>query len=235
MVNCQFFRPCKKVMVCLFCCIVFFVSNSGCSVKGDHYQEITHQKQKKDILNTVADLYPDQFKAMHRVILTLSGKDYVLNGYLSVNRLNRELKLIAQNDLGGIVFDVHYIENIKNKIHNNIRLIKNEWLEKSLLRDLKTLYLLEPHLSDTVFADRRGRFILSRKEGLVTKKMIFRPIKKQAQYRLREIIHLKNGKRIYFINFEYGKQGENSYPEFIFIKDTRMRYSLKIYVQYFML
>ncbi|MEN8210354.1 MAG: hypothetical protein ABFR31_01435 [Thermodesulfobacteriota bacterium] len=171
---------------------------------------------------------------MHRVILTLSGKDYVLNGYLSVNRPNRELKLIAQNDLGGIIFDVHYIENIEQQIYNNLKSIKNEWLRKSLLRDIRTIYLLESCSSDTLFSDQQGNFILSREQGILTEELIFKPVKEETRYRLHGIRHLKNGKSVYQVDFEYGTKDNIYYPEFIFIKDTRMRYSLRINVQYFM-
>lgn len=233
MVNDQFYKSLLKAAACLFYCMVFISICTGCSLKKTPYQEIIHKKQKDTILNSINGLYPDRFKAIHRVILTLSGKDYVLNGYLSVNRPNRELKLIAQNDLGGIIFDVHYIENIEQQIHNNLKLIKNEWLRKSLLRDLKTLYLLESCSSDTLFLDQLGNFILSREQGILTEELVFKSFKEQPRYRLYKIRHLKSRKLVYQVDFEYGTKGNILYPEFIFIKDTKMRYSLRINIQYF--
>ena len=53
--------------------LIFDSGVGGLSV----FQEIIHKKQKDDIFNSLNGLYPDRFKAMHRVILTLSGKDYV--------------------------------------------------------------------------------------------------------------------------------------------------------------
>lgn len=234
MVNDQFYKSLFKTAACFFYCMIFVSIFTGCSLKEIPYQEIIHKKQKDTILNSINGLYPDRFKAIHRVILTISGKDYVLNGFLSVNRPNREFTLIAQNDLGGIIFDVHYIENIEQQIHNNLKSIKNEWLRKSLLRDLKALYLLKACSSDTLFSDQQGNFVVSREQGTLTEELIFKPVEEQARYQLNGIRHLKNGRSVYQIDFEYGTQDNIYYPEFILIKDTKMRYSLRINIQYFM-
>lgn len=203
----------------------------GCSMKNPQPQEVILENQRNDINNSVADLYPDSFKAVHRVILTLFGSDYVLNGYLSVNRPNREFKLIAQNDLGGIVFDIHYIENKKQQIQNNLKSIKNEWLVKSLLRDLKNIYLLTSFPSDKMFINQHEDIILSQKQGSLTRELIFK-LKKKMRYRLCEIRHLNNREIVYWVNLEYGTKAGASYPEIILIKDKRMKYSLRMKVQY---
>jgi hypothetical protein len=234
MVNDQFYRSLLKAAACLFYCMIFICIYTGCSLKETPDQEIVYKKQKNTILKSINDLYPDRFKAIHRVILTFSKKNYVLNGYLSVNRSNREIRLIVQNDLGGIIFDVYYIENTVQQIHNNLKLIKNEWLRQSLLRDIKTLYLLKSCSSETLFLDQQGNFILSREQGMLTEELIFKPVKAQTRYQLHGIRHLKNGKPVYKVDFEYGTNGESYYPEFILIKDTKMRYSLRINIQYLM-
>ncbi|MDA3915354.1 MAG: hypothetical protein PF690_00070 [Deltaproteobacteria bacterium] len=207
---------------------------SGCSLHKIQQMEIIDLKLKNDINNNITDLYPDRFKAIHRVILTLAEKNYVLNGYLFIDRPRREIKLIAQNDLGGIVFDVHFIKNVEKTIHVNVNTIKQKWIENSVLRDLEILYLTESLVSPTLFSDQHGNLILSQKDSQITQEFIYKQIHKPVQYRLKEIRHWKNGQCIYIVNFKYGTVSNNLYPEVILIKDTKMKYNLQINVRYFM-
>lgn len=223
----------KKKMVALWCAVLIFIS-SGCSVHKSRRIEIGDTNLKNDINCSITGLYPDKFKAIHRVILTLAERSYVLNGYLSVDRLNREIKLIAQNELGGIVFDVDLIENGEKKIHTNINAIKKQWLEKSVLRDLETLYLAKPFFSPALFSDQHENFILSQKEGRITREYWYKQFQISEQYQLNEIRHLKNGHSIYTVKFKYAADNDMGYPEIIIIKDITMRYNLQINVQYLM-
>ncbi|MCD4677915.1 MAG: hypothetical protein K8S18_18255 [Desulfobacula sp.] len=234
MVNNQFSISCNKKFIILLFCIVSIIAGSGCSLHKTQYIQITHQKLKNDINKSITSLYPDRFKALHRVILTLSGKNYVLDGYLFIDRPNREIKLIAQNDLGGIIFDIHFIKNIKKTININANMLKKNWLEKTVLRDLETLYLKEPFPSPTLFSDEHGNLILSEKQGQITQELIYKQINRPIKYRLNKIRYLKNKKSIYTVNLEYGTNPDNLYPEQILIKDAKMKYNLQITIRYFM-
>ncbi|MBU8850122.1 MAG: hypothetical protein KOO64_11310, partial [Desulfobacterales bacterium] len=161
-------------------------------------------------------------------------KDYVLDGYLFIDRANREIKLIAQNDLGGIIFEIHYIKNIKKTIRINTNTLKKNWLEKSVLRDLEMLYLKEPFPSPILFYDQHESLVLSQKEGRITQELLYKQINSQAKYRLKEIRHMANKKCFYTISLKYSTVSDNPYPEFILIKDTKMKYTLQINVRYFM-
>ena len=155
----------KYIILFLCCTISIVLGSAGCSFYKPEYIEITHQKIKNNINNSITNLYPDKFKAIHHVSLTLSGKDYVLDGYLFIDRPNREIKILAQNDLGGIIFNIHFIENIKKTIDINVDMLKKNWLEKTALRDLEILYLTEPFSSPTLFSDKHKNFVLSQKNG----------------------------------------------------------------------
>ncbi|MBU1341831.1 MAG: hypothetical protein KKE44_19990 [Proteobacteria bacterium] len=157
-----------------------------------------------------------------------------MNGYLSVDRPNREINLIAQNDLGGIIFDVHFIKNVETSIRITANMIKKKWLETSVLRDLETIYLKEPFSSPTLFSDQHGALILSEKQGQITHELIYKKINSPEYYQLAEIRHLKNRRCIYAVNLKYGSAHNNLYPEIIFVRDTKMNYTLQITVQYFM-
>ncbi len=226
----------KRTLLVLLCCIVPAITGwSGCSHYKTRYKAITHPTLTTDINNSITGLYPDRFKAIHHVILTLAGKDYVLDGYLFIDRPHREIKLIAQNDLGGILFDVHYIQGVKKLIRTNVDLLKKKWIEKSALRDLEVLYFKEPFPSPDLYSDPRGDLILSQKQGRITRELSYKPVNGSAAgYRPNEIRHLENGKCIYTVTLTYGTNAGHQYPEQILIQDTKMRYRLQINVRYFM-
>lgn len=225
----------KRAILVLLCCIVPVITGSGCSRhKAPSYKAITHATLMTDINNSITGSYPDRFKAIHHVILTLAGKNYVFDGYLFIDRPHREIKLIAQNDLGGILFDVHYIKNIKKMIRTNVDMLKKKWLEKSALRDLEMLYLMEPFPSPALYSDPRDNLILSQQEDRLMQELSYQQINGSAGYRLNEIRHLENGTCIYTVTFKYGTNADNRYPELILIKDTKMKYRLQINVRYFM-
>ncbi|MBU8910857.1 MAG: hypothetical protein KOO65_06270, partial [Desulfobacterales bacterium] len=222
MVNNQFSILYKKNIIILLCSTISIIISSGCSLYKTRNMVTNHPKLKTVINKSITNLYPDRFKAIHHVILTLSGKDYVLDGYLFIDRANREIKLIAQNDLGGIIFEIHYIKNIKKTISINTNTLKKNWLEKSVLRDLEMLYLKEPFPSPTLFYDQQENLVLSQKEGRITRELLYKQINSQAKYRLKEIRHMANEKCFYTISLKYGTVSDNPYPEFILIKDTKM-------------
>ena len=234
MVNDQFSISHPNKLILLLCCTITIIMGSGCSLDKTRYKETIHSKLKDEINKSITNLYPDRFKAIHHVILTLSGKDYVLDGYLFIDRANREIKLIAHNDLGGIIFEVHYIKKIKKMIRINISTLKKKWLEKSVLRDLKIIYLKEPFPSPTLFYDQHGNLVLSQKEGQIMQEFLYKQMNRQVKYRLNEIRHLVNEKCVYTISLKYSTVSNNPYPEFILIKDTKMKYKLQINVRYFM-
>jgi len=233
MVTFQFFILYKKTSLLLLCCAATIIMGSGCTLHKIRSIEINDLTLKNEINQSITDAYPDRFKAIHRVILTIAGKNYVLNGYLFVDRPGREIKLTAQNDLGGIIFDLHFIKNLKKKINVNVNMIKQEWLENSVLRDLEILYLAKPFVSPLLFSDQNDNFILSKEDGQITQQFIYKQIQKPLKYRLMKIRHMKNGKCVYMADFKYGTAADNLYPDVIIIKDTKMEYNLQINVRYF--
>lgn len=218
--------------VCMISATLLIAALSGCAVKGITEPETVSLKQRSSISNGLRTLYPDRFKAIHRVVLNLGGNDYVLNGYLAVDRQKNELKLVAQNDFGGTVFDVHYIENNEPEIKNYLTSFKTQWLEESLLRDLKTLYLLKPVLSDRLVWTGPDTIALYRDRESGTSEMIFRSSGGEDPFRLQEIRHANGHRTVYSVRFRYADGRHSPYPESVFIKDARMRYNLKIHSRY---
>lgn len=181
-------------------------------------------------------MYPDQFRAIHRVILTLGGSDYVLNAYLSVNRVRKKISLVAQNDLGGTVFDVNFTENKEPQVNSNIKAIRPEWLKKTLLRDLRVLYLYEPQPLDKLLHDPAGIYILSsmQKGGIEQRAKFSRPKNFSGLFLHMGTVHYDNNKLIYRVKSGYGSAKHPSLPDSVVIEDTKMRYMAKINIQYFL-
>lgn len=223
----------KKIVHLLYFALAVFTS-SGCALN----KTLSGQSPPPEILNdlnkSITTLYPDRFKALHHVILTFSGKDYVLDGYLFIDRPGRKINLIAQNDFGGIFFEIQYIKNVEKTIHINVNMLKEKWLEKSVLRDIETLYLMEPFPSPVVLYDVHKNLVLSQNKGQITQELRYSKIDTFAPYRLYEIRHLTDNKCFYTINLQYGTDSANPYPEFIIIKDTKLNYTLQINIRYFM-
>lgn len=232
MVNTLFSISLKKNIIRLLYFTLAVLTISGCSFEKAGQMKIPQPEILTAINKSITTLYPDRFKALHHVILTFSGKDYVLDGYLFIDRPGQEIKLIAQNDLGGILFEIHYIKNIEKMICSNISLLKEKLLEKSALRDLEALYLKEPFRSPELSYDSNGNLVLSQKENQITQTLLYSKQDCSTQYQLNEIRYQENNEYFYTIHLQYDT--DNPYPIFILIKDTRMKYSLQINVRYFM-
>ena len=229
-------RPVLQI-ICLLVCPVLFGMMGSCSSVSLKKQTMADDRLRKEILSTVDSLYPDRFKAVHRVILTLFGKDYVLNGYLSVDRARNDLRVVAQSELGGDVFDVHYTGGGQARIVSRIGRIKNRHLEKTMVRDLRVLYLLKRKDLErgSLFRDQDGSPVLSVRNDGADILLYFQKGVSDRTWRLRQINMAENGKTDYMIRLEYGKnQKTGKYPSRIFVTDPAMHYSLNISVSYLM-
>jgi len=54
---------------------------------------------------TLDGLYPARFRAVHRVVLTVYGRQFTFTGYL-LGRAPGDVRLVAAGDMGGTAFDV---------------------------------------------------------------------------------------------------------------------------------
>lgn len=215
---------------------------AGCSPKPKISETALAKIQNPELIaelnQAVCHLYPNQFKAVHHVALTLLGKTYVLNGYLTVNRRQKQLHLIAQNDMGGTLFEIH-TKGEKTRIQSNTKYLKTSWLEKSVVKDLETLYLSPPLSSPKLYMDQDNTLLLSKNQGGISRKYLFKkepqqdsdPV--QNNYKLTGYRRLKNDKIVYTIGYIYDRKNTKKYPSFIAIENQTLNYQLKINSQYF--
>lgn len=226
------FKLLYKITAFLLGSMMLTAALTGCALENRPVRVPVSEKISQQVFSSAMATYPKKLRVLHHVILTLADKDYVLNGYLSVDREKKEIRLIAQNDLGGIVFDVHYMENEIHQVNSNLKSIREEWLETTLLRDLKTIYLFEPSPDDRIVTEQPESVIVYRQEGDDEKEFIFCPSNSPVPFRLQKIQHFQNQELYYCVTFDYTSEKNPGYPGYIFIEDTRMRYSLKINVLY---
>jgi len=224
--------------------VTLFILFSGCSTKT--YAPPLGKIENSDLISKlnrgVRSQYPVRFKAVHHVALTLLGKTYVLNGYLTVNRLERQIHLIAQNDMGGTLFEIH-TQGRKTSIQSNTKFLKPSWLEKSVVKDLENLYLNTPLPSPALSRGQDNLFLLSENQEGICRRYLFKEEppgqnSDQKNYRLMDYKHIKNRKEIYAIAYTYenkdtGKITEQ-YPSFIALVNHTLHYQLKINIQYFL-
>ena len=73
----------------------------GCAQRSEVYH-VLPGPPSNPLLNKLRHLYPERFTMYHRVILTVRGKNYDFNGYLT--RAAGDISAVGFNDLGGRLF-----------------------------------------------------------------------------------------------------------------------------------
>lgn len=75
----------------------------GCAQRSEVYH-VLPGPPSNPLLNKLRHLYPERFTMYHRVILTVRGKNYDFNGY--VTRAAGDISAVGFNDLGGRLFHI---------------------------------------------------------------------------------------------------------------------------------
>lgn len=223
--------------------LALFTILAGCSTNpsiSEPQEEIQNNGLISELNRNLSYQYPNRFKAVHRVALTIAGKSYVLNGYLTINRANKQIHLIAQNDMGGTLFEVHTQEG-ETHIQSTTDFLKTSWLEKSVVKDLENLYLPPPLPSPALSLNQDKIFLFSKNQaGRIHREYQFKKTASrqnednpQKGYRLTGYRQVENNKEIYSVSYIYDKKNDGRYPSFIAIEDHILNYQLKINIQYF--
>ena len=225
--------------------LTLFILLAGCSpvpLPGTKYSgtplgKIENTALIAELNRGIGHQYPNRFKAVHHVALTLMGKTYVLNGYLMVNRSERQIHLIAQNDMGGTLFEIH-IRGGKTSIQSKTNFLKTNWLEKSVVKDIENLYLNTPLSSPRLSSGQDNLFLLSEDRGGISREYLLKKDPShQDGYQLMGYKQIRNKREIYAIDYIYdggnNKKKTEKYPPFIAIDDHTLHYQLKINIKYF--
>jgi hypothetical protein len=97
----------------------------------------------QELRDRAATLYPDSFRAVHRALLTAGGRQFLLDGYLTVQRPG-SFRLVAKGDMGGTVFEIVKDPGQKARVVQNPLGLRSSWLTEGAARSLEALYLAQP-------------------------------------------------------------------------------------------
>ncbi len=214
-------------------CSIFLIAlvTAGCAVNKAipvHGLGKKAPGQTQNLIECISNQYPDQFNALNNVGLNIRGKTITLKGFLKVNRPKGEIRLIAQGDMGGTLFEIHILKGQPDTISTK-GFFKEAWLEKSVVKDLKHLYLVPSFNAPNVYTDQDGQMILADSKDSGTASHIFKAEDtgglQVSEYRL-----VKENLLEYTI--AYGYDPGAVLPGFITIKDRNLNYTLNINVRY---
>ena len=97
----------------------------------------------RELRDRAAHLYPASFRAVHRALLTAGGRQFLLDGYLTVQRPG-SFRLVAKGDMGGTVFEIVKEPGQKARVVRNPMGLRPSWLTEGAARSLEALYLAQP-------------------------------------------------------------------------------------------
>ena len=225
----------KKLIICLVF-VILVLSLNGCSFSKKTVGLFTNNpKLANEINNSINIIYPDNFKIIHHTVLDLAGKNYVLNGYIIIDKKLGKFSINAQNDLGGTIFKIFYIEKSIPEILIEINAFKEWMLKKSVMKDLKYLYLSQPFPTPLLIIDDNKTYKLVQKNvNGIDEERVFIKLENENKYLLKSYSKIKSGNKIYKIQFKYKKIAAGNLPDTISIIDKKMHYKLSIKTQYFL-
>lgn len=218
--------------LCCLICLTALVTE-GCAINRAapvpaHAPGIEAPGQTRNLIDCISNQYPDQFNALHNVGLNIRGETITLKGFLKVNRPKGLIHLIAQGDMGGTLFEVHILKGQPDVVSAK-GFFKETWLEESVVRDLKRLYLIPCFNSPRAYTGQDGQMILSDSKDSRTDSLVF-----DAQARggllVSEYRQLKENRLDYAIVYGYAPGA--GLPIFIRIEDRILNYTLNINVRY---
>lgn len=225
----------KKLFIGLVFVILVLLLN-GCSFSKKTVGLFTNNpKLANEINNSINIIYPDNFKIIHHTVLDLAGKNYVLNGYIIIDKTLGKFSINAQNDLGGTIFKIFYIEKSIPEILIELNAFKEWMLKKSVMKDLKYLYLSQPFPTPLLIIDDNKTYKLVQKnKNGIDEERVFIKLENENKYLLKSYSKIKSGNNIYKIQLKYKKIAAGNLPDTISIIDKKMHYKLSINTQYFL-
>ena len=214
--------------------IMLAIALIGCGIKKSLISYVDNPALISQINSSADKNYPENFKTLHHAMLEIKGKDYVLNGYIKINRTLNQFSIIAQNDLGGTIFEINSSKSKEPQIIVPVKAFKESWLKKSVIKDLAFLYLSRPFESPKLVVLENGLFKLAQenRDG-IDEERTFKKGLKENEYLLQSYARLKSKKIIYSIDFKYNNDSMEKFADTIFIANKKMHYKLKINALYF--
>jgi hypothetical protein len=124
-----------------FILLLAAVFAQGCqSVLHDPGTRVKDENLLLLLRSKLESMFPESFRAVHRVILTAGNRQFDLDGYILVKRPGR-LRLLAKGSMGITAFDVVREPDGRVDIAKNPAGLRDSWIEEGAARDASVLYL----------------------------------------------------------------------------------------------
>lgn len=137
-------RHCGRLAAVAFVFAAVALASSGCAAA--RYEAVTPLDDNRLAAELNARLEAARrvaFAAVHRTVLTASGRDFILTGYVRGNRAG-DIRLQAGGDLGATAFDVESPAAGSARAISTPQGMRRAWLEQGAARDLAVMYRLRP-------------------------------------------------------------------------------------------
>jgi len=89
------------------------------------------------------ELYPANFRMLHRVVLTIGGRELAFSGYVLVDR-SRAARVVAFSEMGGTLFDVLVAPPAEPRVIRCAPGFKPAWIGPGAGALVQILYLAPP-------------------------------------------------------------------------------------------
>lgn len=125
-----------------FLILAAFLFLCGCAVPHYVYEKkyiLYDDEPGNSYVSGLEKEYPEEFKMVHRVLLTVYGYQYDFTGYFSRDGKD-SFKGVAFGDMGGKIFEISAGKN-KNELLYKPDAIPEEALLDGMIDDLKFLYI----------------------------------------------------------------------------------------------
>jgi hypothetical protein len=160
---------------------------------------LTDQSLYKELSTNLKNIYPEQFKVVHRVVITIFDRQIDANGYLVVSG-NDDYRLSALGDFGNVFFDVSS-KNGKVTINKNALEFSEDKFREGIVKDIKAVCLHVPDSQMQLVQLSDGRPALTYSENKETYFFVF-----DTDHQLQEYVITKNAKCTYKAEFKQWKQ-----------------------------
>ncbi|MHB8066412.1 MAG: hypothetical protein ACYDIC_00780 [Desulfobaccales bacterium] len=213
----------------LFLILLAQLASACCSVSKQPGQPLEDPVLSQGLRRNLERLYPHSFQVSHRCILEAAGRQFVLEGYLSVNE-PESFRLLAKGDMGGTVFELQQTKGEKPKVVKNPVSLRPSWLLEGAARDIAVLYFRSPPPQARLVRNRNGDIGLVQEVApCIWEEFRFHP----ETGRLLAYMLTQGGEPVYRADFSYFGvlwPGGREVPRTITISDHRLRYRLVVSV-----
>lgn len=206
----------------------------GCfSIPYDPGNPMEDARLTQRLKKKVETLYPKRFITIHRCVLEMGGRNYILNGYVSVNRPENSFNLVAQGEMGGTFFKLSKTGGQPVRVLKQNPVFEKNWIEDAAARDAGYLYLTLPTDGAELVRHGSGSVgLISKKDDSTTEEFRFELNHGSPDdIRLESFIVARGGACVYRVDFFYDQTvpgGDSHMAGSMLINDYKLKYKMRV-------